>query len=42
LNGDGFDDLAIGVSGEDSGNISNSGAVNVLYGSANGLTAGIG
>lgn len=39
LNGDGFDDLAIGVPGEGDGNISVAGAVNVLYGSTNGLTA---
>ena len=38
-NGDGFDDLAIGVPDEDIGAISNAGAVNVLYGSASGLTA---
>jgi hypothetical protein len=37
FNGDGYDDLAIGVSGEDIGAISNSGAVNILYGSSNGL-----
>ncbi|MEO1373002.1 MAG: FG-GAP repeat protein [Cyanobacteria bacterium J06635_10] len=39
FNGDGYDDLAIGVSGEDIGGISNSGAVNILYGSTNGLVA---
>lgn len=39
FNGDGFDDLAIGVPGEDVGSISNSGAVNILYGSTNGLVA---
>ncbi len=36
---DGYDDLAIGVPGEDVGTISNAGAVNILYGSASGLTA---
>jgi hypothetical protein len=39
FNGDGFKDLAIGVRGEDSGGISDVGAVNVLYGSAAGLQA---
>jgi hypothetical protein len=42
FDGDGFDDLAIGVPGEDIGNgataINGAGAVNVLYGSANRLT----
>ena len=38
FNGDGFDDLAIGVPGEDIGSITNAGAVNVLYGSNAGLT----
>ena len=36
---DGFDDLAIGVPGEDVGTVANAGAVNVLHGSAAGLTA---
>ena len=36
---DGFDDLAVGASGEDVGTIQSGGAVNVLRGSANGLTA---
>lgn len=35
FNGDGYDDLAVGVSGESSGG----GLVNVIYGSANGLTS---
>ncbi len=39
FNGDGFDDLAIGVPLEDIGAIGNAGAVNVLYGSVAGLTA---
>ena len=37
-NDDGYDDLAMGVAGEDIG-ASNAGAVNVLYGSANTLRA---
>ena len=36
-NGDGFDDLAIGVSTEDIGKVESAGAVNVIYGSAKGL-----
>ena len=40
FDGDGFDDLAIGVPKEDIGTIANAGAVNVLYGSGAGLTAG--
>ncbi len=43
FNGDGRDDLAIGVVDEDvvtgAGTISNAGAVNILYGSSNGLSA---
>jgi hypothetical protein len=41
VNGDGFDDLAIGVPGEDVGNPSkaNAGAVQVLFGSPTGLVA---
>src|SRR5204863_4709421 len=39
FNGDGFADLAIGVSSEDVGTIADAGAVNVLYGSAAGLQA---
>jgi hypothetical protein len=43
FNGDGFDDLAIGVPHEDivtpEGTILNAGAVNVIYGSSNGLSA---
>ena len=43
FNGDGRDDLAIGVPFEDvdtgAGTITNAGAVNVLYGSSNGLSA---
>ncbi len=37
FNNDGKDDLAIGVPGEDIGNITNAGATNILYGSASGL-----
>ena len=36
---DGRDDLAVGVPGEDIGTIRNAGAVNVIYGSATGLTS---
>jgi hypothetical protein len=43
FNGDGFDDLAIGVASEDvvteAGTISGAGAVNVIYGSSSGLSA---
>jgi hypothetical protein len=39
FNDDGYDDLAVGVPGEDIGAISNAGAVNVLYGSNTGLQA---
>ena len=39
FNGDGFDDLAIGVPGEDLGSISSAGAVEVIYGSSSGLSA---
>lgn len=38
FNGDGFADLAIGVPGEDAGSVVDAGAVNVLYGSARGLS----
>ena len=39
FNGDGRDDLAVGVVGEDLGGASNAGAVNVLYGGPGGLSA---
>ena len=39
FNGDGFDDLALGVPGEDIRGLIDAGAVNVIYGSATGLTA---
>jgi hypothetical protein len=38
FNGDGFADLAVGVPGEDVGRYTQAGAINVLYGSATGLT----
>ena len=40
FNGDGYDDLAIGVPGEGIGTSSIAGAVNVLYGTASGLSSG--
>jgi hypothetical protein len=39
FNGDGFDDLAIGVPEENLGSVSNAGLVNVIYGSSTGLSA---
>src|SRR5206468_7203763 len=39
FNGDGFDDLAVGVLFEDIGSIIDAGAVNVIYGSSSGLSA---
>ena len=39
FNGDGMDDLAVGVPGETIANTTSGGAVNVLYGSASGLSA---
>lgn len=39
FNHDGFDDLAVGVPGENVGSAANAGAVNVIYGSATGLHA---
>jgi hypothetical protein len=38
INGDGYSDLAIGVPNEDLGTVPSAGAVNVLYGSFNGIT----
>lgn len=38
FNDDGFSDIAIGVSGEDVGSTADAGAVNVVYGSASGLS----
>ncbi len=39
FNGDGYADLAVGVDFEDIGGVVNTGAVNILYGSATGLTS---
>jgi hypothetical protein len=39
FNGDGFDDLAIGVPGESIGTTKKAGAVNILFGSRDGLTS---
>jgi FG-GAP repeat len=39
FNGDGFDDLAVGATDEKVGDINTAGAVNVIYGSAGGLSA---
>ncbi len=38
FNGDGYDDLAVGIPGEDIGSISDAGAVSIIFGSVNGLT----
>ena len=39
LNGDGFEDLVVGVPGEAIGRIDSAGGVNILYGSAEGLSS---
>src|SRR5438093_3562945 len=39
FNGDGYEDLAISVFTEDVGTVADAGAVNVIYGSAGGLSA---
>ena len=39
FNDDGFEDLAIGVPGEDIGTTADAGAVNILYGGASGLSS---
>lgn len=39
FNGDGYDDLAVGIPGEDIGSTMDAGGMMVLYGSAGGLTA---
>jgi len=39
FNGDGFDDVAIGVPNESVGSIANAGGVEVIYGSSSGLSA---
>jgi hypothetical protein len=41
VNGDGVDDLAVGVPGEDAGGGSGQGAVQVLVGGSSGLTSGL-
>jgi len=38
FNGDGYDDLAVGASGEDLGAMDNAGSVTVIYGTGGGLT----
>jgi hypothetical protein len=38
FNGDGYADLAVGVPHEDDGKATDSGAINIIYGSAEGLT----
>jgi hypothetical protein len=38
FNGDGYDDLAIGVPWDDFGSVANAGSVHILYGSGSGLT----
>ena len=40
FNNDGFSDLAVGVGAEDVGSVVDAGAVNVIYGTANGLARG--
>ncbi|WP_338897002.1 FG-GAP-like repeat-containing protein [Streptomyces sp. TG1A-60] len=42
INGDGFQDLAVGAAGENLGGVVNTGAVTVLYGSASGLNTSSG
>jgi hypothetical protein len=42
FNGDGFDDLAIGIPGEDVGPLSSTGAVEIIYGDKNGLDPRVG
>jgi hypothetical protein len=39
LNGDGFGDLVVGDPGETVGSVSGAGSINIIYGSASGLTA---
>src|SRR5690606_25530118 len=39
FNGDGYDDIAVGVPDDDVSTITDAGSVHILYGSANGLTA---
>ncbi len=40
FDGDGYDDLAVGVPGEDVGALAEAGGVNILFGSAAGITGG--
>lgn len=40
FDGDGYFDLAVGVPDEDVGSVNQAGAVNIIYGSANGLAGG--
>jgi FG-GAP repeat len=42
FNADGFDDLAVGVPGEDVGTLNSAGAVEVIYGDKSGLNARVG
>lgn len=39
FNGDGFDDIAVGVPNEDLGSVENAGGVNIFYGSQDGITS---
>jgi hypothetical protein len=39
FNGDGYEDLAVGVPNEDIGNVANGGAVHVFYGGPSGILA---
>lgn len=39
INGDGYDDLVVGVPGEGIGSRNDAGAINILYGSASGITS---
>ena len=39
FNGDGIDDLAVGVPSEDLGTVQEAGGVQVIYGASNGLSA---
>ncbi|MFK7958325.1 MAG: hypothetical protein AB8B96_19685 [Lysobacterales bacterium] len=38
LNGDGFDDLVVGIPSEDVGSVVNAGAINIFFGSTTGIT----
>lgn len=39
FDGDGYDDIAVGVPGHDQGGVTNAGGVNVLYGTSTGLSS---